>query len=116
MALDQEILKRFVRDTANTVSAIAERRDDLAGLVQNTNTAFAAIGSQDAALDRALELLPSTLRKANTTFVNLRSTVDDLDQLVNESKPATQATWRRSCASCARWSARRARRSPTCVS
>ena len=71
------------------MSAIAERRDDLAGLVQNTNTAFAAIGSQDAALDRALELLPSTLRKANTTFVNLRSTVDDLDKLVNESKPAT---------------------------
>jgi phospholipid/cholesterol/gamma-HCH transport system substrate-binding protein len=90
VALDQEILKRFVRDTANTVSAIASRRDDLAGLVQNTNTAFAAIGSQDAALDRALQLLPTTLRKANTTFVNLRSTVDDLDQLVNVSKPATK--------------------------
>ena len=90
VALDQQILRRFVRDTANTVSAIAERRDDLAGLVQNTSTAFSAIASQDAALDRALELLPSTLRKANTTFVNLRSTVDDLDKLVNESKPATK--------------------------
>ena len=41
-------------------------------------------------LSRALELLPSTLRKANTTFVNLRSTLDDLDPLVNESKPATK--------------------------
>ena len=38
----------------------------------------------------ALGLLPSTLRKANTTFVNLRSTLDDLDTLVNASKPATK--------------------------
>jgi phospholipid/cholesterol/gamma-HCH transport system substrate-binding protein len=42
------------------------------------------------ALDRTLELLPSTLRKANTTFVNLRATLDDLDRLVAESKPATR--------------------------
>jgi phospholipid/cholesterol/gamma-HCH transport system substrate-binding protein len=34
--------------------------------------------------------LPGTLRKANTTFVNLRSTLDDLDVLVAESKPATK--------------------------
>ncbi|MBA3264532.1 MAG: MCE family protein [Thermoleophilaceae bacterium] len=90
LALDQAVFKRFVSDTAATVSAIAERRDDLAGLVQNTNTAFRAIGDQSVALDRALELLPSTLRKANTTFVNLRSTLDDLDKLVAESKPGTR--------------------------
>jgi phospholipid/cholesterol/gamma-HCH transport system substrate-binding protein len=35
-------------------------------------------------------LLPGTLRRANTTFVNLRATLDDLDVLVNESKPATK--------------------------
>jgi phospholipid/cholesterol/gamma-HCH transport system substrate-binding protein len=90
VALDQKIFDRFVRDTAATVSAIAERRDDLAGLVSNTNTAFRAIGDQSAALDRALELLPGTLRKANTTFVNLRSTLDDLERLVDVSKPATR--------------------------
>jgi phospholipid/cholesterol/gamma-HCH transport system substrate-binding protein len=90
LALDEEIFKRFVKDTSTTVTAIAERRDDLAGLVANTNTAFKAIGDENASLDRALELLPSTLRKANTTFVNLRSTVDDLQSLVDESKPATK--------------------------
>ena len=31
---------------------------------------------------RSLELLPGTLRQANTTFVGLRSTLDDLDPLV----------------------------------
>ena len=39
---------------------------------------------------RALGLLPTTLRRANTTFVNLRATLDDLDVLVAESKPATR--------------------------
>ena len=38
----------------------------------------------------ALGLLPTTLRRANTTFVNLRATLDDLDVLVAESKPATK--------------------------
>jgi phospholipid/cholesterol/gamma-HCH transport system substrate-binding protein len=90
LALDEAMLRRFVRDTSSAVSAIAERRDDLAGLVVNTNTAFKAIGDESASLDRALELLPSTLRKANTTFVNLRSTLDDLQLLVDESKPATK--------------------------
>ena len=90
LALDEATLRRFVRDTSSAVSAIAERRDDLAGLVTNTNTAFRAIGDQSASLDRALELLPGTLRKANTTFVNLRSTLDDLQLLVDESKPATK--------------------------
>jgi phospholipid/cholesterol/gamma-HCH transport system substrate-binding protein len=90
LALDQKLLERFVTDTADAVSAIAERRDDLASLVTNTNTAMRAIGDENVALDRALELLPDTLRRANTTFVNLRGTLDDLDLLVQESKPATR--------------------------
>jgi phospholipid/cholesterol/gamma-HCH transport system substrate-binding protein len=90
LALDQKVLEQFVADGSATVSAIAERRDDLEQLVGNTNAAFRAIGDENVALGRALELLPDTLRKANTTFVNLRSTLDDLDQLVNESKPATR--------------------------
>ena len=35
-------------------------------------------------------MLPTTLRRANTTFVNLRATLDDLDVLVAEAKPATK--------------------------
>jgi phospholipid/cholesterol/gamma-HCH transport system substrate-binding protein len=90
LALDQQVLQQFVRDGADTVSAIASRRADLADLVSNTNSAMRAIGDENVALQRALELLPGTLRKANTTFVNLRNTLDDLDKLVNESKPSTK--------------------------
>jgi phospholipid/cholesterol/gamma-HCH transport system substrate-binding protein len=90
LALDQQVLDRFVKDGADTVSAIASRRGDLTDLVSNTNSAMRAIGDENVALQRALELLPGTLRKANTTFVNLRNTLDDLDKLVEESKPNTK--------------------------
>jgi phospholipid/cholesterol/gamma-HCH transport system substrate-binding protein len=90
LALDQAVLRRFVRDGATTVSALAERRDDLSGLVANTNQAMGAIAAESTSLQRTLELLPDTLRKANTTFVNLRATLDDLQLLVDESKPATR--------------------------
>jgi phospholipid/cholesterol/gamma-HCH transport system substrate-binding protein len=87
---DEGALTRFLLNTSRAMTAIAERRDDLSALVGNANATARAIGSENAALARALGLLPTTLRRANTTFVNLRSTLDDLDVLVAESKPATR--------------------------
>jgi phospholipid/cholesterol/gamma-HCH transport system substrate-binding protein len=87
---DQPVLTRFIVDTSKVVTAIAERRDDLTNLVSNANTALGAIADQNAAFDRSLRLLPPTLRQANTTFVNLRAALDDLDLLVDTAKPATR--------------------------
>ena len=87
---DRAAFRAFVEQTAQTVSTIEARRDDLAALVGNANTTAKAIGDENVALGRALGLLPGTLRRANTTFVNLRATLDDLDTLVNASKPATK--------------------------
>jgi phospholipid/cholesterol/gamma-HCH transport system substrate-binding protein len=87
---DEAALTRFLVNSSRAVTAIAERRDDLADLVGNASQTAAAIGQENAALARALGLLPTTLRRANTTFVNLRATLDDLDVLVAESKPATR--------------------------
>src|SRR3954470_8972790 len=87
---DEGTLTDFIVNSSRAVTAVAERRNALADLVGNTNSTAAAIGSENVALARALELLPTTLRRANSTFVNLRATLDDLDPLVNESKPATK--------------------------
>lgn len=87
---DREAFRGFVNDTAQVVSAVSERREDLAAGVRNAATTAGAIGDENVALGRALGLLPGTLRRANTTFVNLRATLDDLDVLVAESKPATR--------------------------
>jgi phospholipid/cholesterol/gamma-HCH transport system substrate-binding protein len=90
VTLDRRLFERFVVDTAGVVNAIAARSSDLSSLVANANTATGAIGDENVALAQALDLLPGTLRKANTTFVNLRATLNDLDPLVNASKPATK--------------------------
>jgi len=90
LLLDRQSFQRFVAETASVVSALDERRPALAALVGNANTTAKAIGDENVALDRAIALLPPTLRRANTTFVNLRATLDDLTVLVNASKPATK--------------------------
>src|SRR3954470_19478251 len=72
---DTQTFQDFIVNSSKTVTAIASRRDDLANLVSNTNTTAKAVGDQNVALARALGLLPATPRQANTTFVNLRSTL-----------------------------------------
>jgi phospholipid/cholesterol/gamma-HCH transport system substrate-binding protein len=84
---DSQALTDFIVDSSKLVTALAERRDDLTSLVSNANATAGAIANENAALATDLDLLPTTLRRGNTTFVNLRSTLDDLDVLVNESKP-----------------------------
>jgi phospholipid/cholesterol/gamma-HCH transport system substrate-binding protein len=87
---DEALLKRFLVDSATLVNALAERRDDLTGVVSNLNATFGALGSQQAALADSIERLPPFLRRANTTFVNLRSALDDVDPLVDAAKPAVR--------------------------
>jgi phospholipid/cholesterol/gamma-HCH transport system substrate-binding protein len=90
LVYDRTSFQRFVTETAETVKALSQRHDELTALVSNANTTAKAIGDENVALGRALGLLPDTLRRANTTFVNLRATLNDLDVLVNASKPATK--------------------------
>ena len=52
--------------------------------------ALGAVANENHSFDQALVALPGTLRQANTTFHNLRPALDDLDVLVNASKPATK--------------------------
>jgi phospholipid/cholesterol/gamma-HCH transport system substrate-binding protein len=84
---DSQSLTDFIVDSSKLVTAIAERRDDLSALVSNANATAGAIAAENTSLATDLDLLPTTLRRGNSTFVNLRSTLDDLDVLVNESKP-----------------------------
>ena len=73
------------------MTALAERRDELTELVSNANRTRGAIADENARARRGAGA-PARRRcgKGNTTFVNLRATLDDLDVLVAESKPATK--------------------------
>jgi phospholipid/cholesterol/gamma-HCH transport system substrate-binding protein len=87
---DQRTFTQFIVTGSKALGAIADRRNDLSALTQNANEALGAIASENEALDRTLVALPPALRQANTTFVNLRATLDDLDPLVASAKPATR--------------------------
>ena len=87
---DQNLLTRFVVSSSKLSTVVARRGEDLSSAISNASTAFGAIASQNAAFDRTLRLLPPTFRQGNTTFVNLRAALDDLDPLVETAKPATK--------------------------
>jgi phospholipid/cholesterol/gamma-HCH transport system substrate-binding protein len=87
---DERTFSEFLASGASVLGAIAERRDDLAALTSNANEALGAIAAENEAFDRSLVALPPALRQANTTFVNLRAAIDDLDPLIevtDESLP-----------------------------
>jgi phospholipid/cholesterol/gamma-HCH transport system substrate-binding protein len=92
---DTDELERFVTETSDLVGDVAERRDDLASLVSNLADTTGALSrprgpNGDGALANAIQQLPDFMRQSNTTYVNLRAALDDLDPLVTEFKPVAR--------------------------
>ena len=87
-------LERFITANSRLVTDLASRDDDLAGLVRNLATTTDALATERDDLGDAVTRLPRFLRSANSTFVNLRATLDDLDPLVEESKPVVRTKLR----------------------
>ena len=87
---DSKLLERFVVSSSKLVTDLAERREDVSGLVDNLATTTSAIGAEQQALADSVERLPAFMRRANTTFLNLRATLDDLEPLVDDSKPVAK--------------------------
>jgi phospholipid/cholesterol/gamma-HCH transport system substrate-binding protein len=87
---DQQLFERFIVSSSKLSTAVAARGEELSSAISNANTAFGAIAGQNVALDQTLRRLPPVMRQSNTTFVNLRAALDDLDPLVETAKPATK--------------------------
>ena len=87
---DQRLFARFIVSSSKLSTTVAHRGEQLSSAISNANTAFGAIASQNVAFDQTLQRLAPTMRQANTTFVNLRAALDDLDPLINTAKPATK--------------------------
>jgi phospholipid/cholesterol/gamma-HCH transport system substrate-binding protein len=86
LARDQKTFTDLVVNGARATSAIAERRDDLAALVQNGNIFARAIAAENESFDRALAAFPDVLEEGASTFRNLRGALDDLNRLTDVSK------------------------------
>ena len=87
---DQTAFENLIVDTSQLSGALAARAPDVSALVGNLNRMMNAIGDRRERLAQSIALLPDFLRNANTTFVNLRAALDDVDPLVSASKPAAR--------------------------
>jgi phospholipid/cholesterol/gamma-HCH transport system substrate-binding protein len=87
---DQSTFTKFLVETAKAVTTIGARKDQLSSLVENANTTFTAVGSEQQNLARGLKELPIALRQGNRTFAELPPTFSDLEKLVDASKPTVQ--------------------------
>ena len=77
----------FLVKTSGLVTNVAQRSSDLSGLIQHLSTTTQALAAERVPLGQSLRDLPGFMRLANTTFVNLRTALNDLTPLVNDSKP-----------------------------
>ena len=84
---DEQALQQLIVDGSKLSGALAERAPDLEQLVGNLNRFQGALASQKTSLSEAVAEFPDFMRQANTTFVNLRAALDDVDPLVDASKP-----------------------------
>ncbi len=87
---DERLLARFLIVSGRLTNPLSDRRTELTGLVRNLNGTFGALASQKGALTESIERLPPFMRRANTTFLNLRAALDDVDPLVDASKPVAR--------------------------
>ncbi len=90
LSSDQVALENLIVDTSRLSGALAARSPDVTQLIGNLNSMMNAIGDRKTELARAISLFPDFMREANTTFVNLRAALDDLDPLVSASKPVAE--------------------------
>ena len=85
LAYDRRALAKFVVANAGLATTVAEREEDLATLVDKLADTTGAIAQEEDDLSEAISLAAPFFRRANSTYVNLRSTLDELDPLVEAS-------------------------------
>ncbi len=86
---DTPMLERFLVESSELFTDLADRRDDIGPLVDRLATFTGALAREEESLSEAIGELPPFMRRANSTFVNLRAALDDVEPLVEESKPVT---------------------------
>jgi phospholipid/cholesterol/gamma-HCH transport system substrate-binding protein len=87
---DQPTFTSFLVESAKAVTTIGGRAPQLSSLIENANTTFQAVGSEQASLAKGLRQLPGTLHQGNRTFAQLPSTFGALTKFIEASKPTSK--------------------------
>jgi phospholipid/cholesterol/gamma-HCH transport system substrate-binding protein len=84
---DTPTFERLLVNSSSLSGALAQRAPEITQLIHNLDLTMNALARQKLALAATIHKLPGFMREANTTFVNLRAALNDLDPLVAASKP-----------------------------
>jgi phospholipid/cholesterol/gamma-HCH transport system substrate-binding protein len=84
---DRGSLDRLIRRGAGLARDVAVRRDDLRALVVHLADTADSLALRQQALGRGIAQLPGFLGEGTRTFARLRTTLDTLQPVVDESKP-----------------------------
>jgi phospholipid/cholesterol/gamma-HCH transport system substrate-binding protein len=87
---DRPLLEGMLTDGSRLLAALDERRTDLAALVGNLRDVNRAFANRRRELGESIGRLPAFMRRANTTFVNVRAALDDVDPLVAAAGPVAR--------------------------
>ena len=77
-------------DAAGLTSTLDQRSPEISSLVANLNGMLGTIGAQQQSLASAVAQLPDFMRQFDTTAVNLRAALDDVQPLINATRPVAQ--------------------------
>src|SRR5215211_4382397 len=87
---DQANLDSLVVDAAGLTSTLAQKSPEISQLVANLNGMLGTIGSESSSLSSAVAQLPDFMRQFDTTAVNLRAALDDVQPLINYTRPVAR--------------------------
>jgi phospholipid/cholesterol/gamma-HCH transport system substrate-binding protein len=87
---DQANLESLVVDAAGLMGTLNAKSPEISSLVANLNGMLGTIGEQQASLSSAVGQLPDFMRQFNTTAVNLRAALDDVQPLINATRPVAR--------------------------
>jgi phospholipid/cholesterol/gamma-HCH transport system substrate-binding protein len=87
---DQANLDGLVVDGASLMDTLDAKSPEISSLIANLNGMLGTIGSEQASLASAVGQLPDFMRQFNTTAVNLRAALDDVQPLIDATRPVAR--------------------------
>lgn len=87
VAKDDETLADFLIVSDRATTTLAEQKEQMTALFTNLTRFTTAVSAESEELDRALAILPTTLREGTIAFRQMRPMFDALEELSDKSAP-----------------------------
>ena len=86
----EQAVQRLVSDGGEVFGALAERRGQLRGLIENSNIVFGTTARRNEELAEAFTIFPTFLRESRATITRLEQFARDSDPVVTALRPGAR--------------------------